>query len=288
MVLVKKGDQIHLGYYKPQKQEDLLILFQPCMYNKLMTFYKVGFATNKSSQVLLNADRPIERLVNHAHSDNVGPIGIANYGFHGGNHSFRERGKTRTAKMDKYQLVVDGTPLYNDTTLRFHTLEVKVENTLFYGEEDVPNTTYILSTPLAKESVLYTIHNGVIEVETSLTFKNRKPLTVERYYGAQSMFIGDSIRVLPSTDFSFQKRVAKNVLKKENPKLHTFIQKKNENDYETVYLDPTVGIGDHSLIAEDKPILISAGYGKVYHTLIFNHQVTKGDKINWRAIYSWE
>lgn len=89
LCVLQKGDELFVSV-KETDDRDLLIHFKHCMYNNLMTFYKVGYAENTDAKALPNPDREITQLFSHTFSDNIGPMSVTGQGWLGGNHSYQE------------------------------------------------------------------------------------------------------------------------------------------------------------------------------------------------------
>lgn len=68
---------------------DFIIKFSKCMFNKLMTFQTIGLAN--AYEKIVNGDN-FDVAYNMTSSDNIGPISINGGGWCGGNHSYLEEG----------------------------------------------------------------------------------------------------------------------------------------------------------------------------------------------------
>lgn len=159
--------------YECSFDNDLIkIEFKKCMANELYTF----------SSVSLN-----DVVVNKTESDNIGPFLVSGFWL-GGNHLAPDG--TKTAKTDSVHVKIDGQYLTPDAAvngLPAEVLEIDVYNTLYYSDRQT----------FCKEHVNYSVSGNSIEVEAVHDYCYPKPLTIDRYYGMQSMFCGETEVLLP-------------------------------------------------------------------------------------------
>ena len=147
--------------------------FSRCMANHLFTF----------SRVLVDG-----AVVNEATSDNIGPFLIDGSGWTGGNHLLPDG--SQSARTDSVSIMCDGNRCLNGK---------------FFGDADVVtirvvNTLLDPSDPSRRfctETVRYTVCGNSIQVSATHNYLNRQPLTVARYYGMQSMTVGETEILTP-------------------------------------------------------------------------------------------
>lgn len=290
LCVLKKGDELFVGV-KQDDGRDLLIHFKHCMYNNLMTFYKVGYAENLTDRALENPDREITQIFNHSFSDNIGPMNVVGQSWLGGNHSYQERGKTRTARTETYSILVDDKELQDDKALFGSKLELRVENTILYAPVFIAeNDDQPIELPeiLATEFVTYTMEGSNILVSVTHKFYNENEITIHRYYGAQSMAQGKELYFVNGHTQDFvPKGTDMEALKKDYPNFNKYVQKDiKKSAYESVYLLDS-GLGNHQMIGDSVAIYIASSFNKVYHYLVNNQVYKKGDSHHWTALYSW-
>jgi len=289
-VKMKEGD-IYIGARYSESQ-DILIWFKKCMYNELMTFYRVGLAKNEAEKPSENPDREVTVNLNTTTSDNIGPVLIEGSSWIGGNHSYLEQGEIKTASNISYMFYADGKLLKDGDEMEAKKVEVKVKNVLYDPLQptlDDGGKAISLDVELIEENVLYTIEKGNIHVEASHTYKNTEKRIVERYYGMQSMFTDETEIMTPAGKYSdFEKAPSEAVLyKSQAPAFTRFIEKNAVNNtYQSTYLLPYYGLGTHDRIGNDDRIYIRA-YGKSYHNLIASRSMTRGETVKWSGLYTW-
>lgn len=239
--------------------------FRRCMANELYTF----------SSVRLNG-----KELNHTDSDNIGPFGIDGRGWSGGNHL---NGDRRSAYTDKVTLMLDNEVIDSDTTLTGDLLVIFVVNQLLDPVDD---------SPLAIEKVGYVVSGNSIDVTVNHEFLNNDPVTVERYYGMQSMFVKEKEILTPGGKYrtwtTFTPTNTGNELqftKAEAPEFCTFIEH-SDNGYQATYMTRE-GIGDRHFIRDDDVVYIGNSWGKNYHKVLGLNPLRRGDTLSWRGIYSW-
>lgn len=262
--VVTKGDGT-LSYFENAPEGCVIqIDFAKCMANELFTF----------SNVWLNG-----KNINQTGSDNIGPFGIAGLGWSGGNHLNND---IRSARTDSIRILLDGEPVdLASPGMRDGTkMTVEVFNTLL-----MPSDT---SAVFAKEHYIYNVSGNSIEVEGAHDFLNEKPVIIDRYYGMQSMCIGETELLTPGGEYSQWTPVAEvsSFTKASAPKFCLFVEH-TPVGYQAAWLDTTKGIGDRHLVDKDDVAFIGNSWTKSYHKTIGSKPIKKGDRTNWRGIYSW-
>lgn len=247
---MQNGDTIHIN-------------FSRCMANRLFTF----------SDVWLN-----NRSLNHTESDNIGPFGISGKGWSGGNHLNNDM---RSARHDSVHVCVDGVPfdISKPGRIEGNVLTVEAFNTLF-----VPADTVVF----AQERIVYNVSGNSIEVNGHHSFKTNEPLTVNPYYGMQSMAIGETEILTPGGAYStwtpikdvdrFSKGIA--------PDFCLFVEHLPYG-YQAAWMDPEIDLGDRHMVDSGDVVFIGNSWNKSYHKLIGNRDVKDGDSTEWHGVYTW-
>lgn len=235
-----------------------------CMANDLYTF----------SRVLIDST-----VVNEATSDNIGPFLIEGHGWTGGNHLLPD-GETRSAHTDKVRIVANGR---NHLKGNFHGTAARID--IF-----VTNTLLDPSNPRKRfctENVHYLICGNSIQVAVCHKYHNLQPLTIARYYGMQSMMIGETSVLTPHGAYSSWTPIEKvgRFTRQSAPDFHQFIEH-SPVCYAAAYMTDK-GIGDRHLVMPDDVVFIGNSWSKSYHKLIGNASVKSGDKTCWEGIYTW-
>lgn len=266
LTVTRRGGEFRIGF-----GERFRCCFRRCMFNELFTFYETAVG---------------EHLFNRATSDNIGPLAIEGQGWIGGNHSYRERGATCTARHVDVEVVADGQPLDRDTTVRAHGVTIRVENLLLDPRSPSADSAELLR-PFCRERVIYRVRENNIEVAVTLCFLNAAPAAVRTYYGMQSMFCDETHTLTPGgayTNWTPQDSIA-HFTKRDYPAFERFVEK-NDRGYQATWLLPE-GAGDHELLADTDAVFIGNSYGKSYHRLLAGREVRAGDEIRWRGVYTW-
>lgn len=236
--------------------------FSRCMANRLYTF----------SRVLVDST-----VVNEASSDNIGPFLIDGAGWTGGNHLLANG--QPSAHTDSISIYADGRQITPGFSGEAQCVTVCVTNTLLNPSDS--------SQKFCTESVVYTICGNSIQVSATHHYLNRQPLTIARYYGMQSMMIGETEILTPGGEYSRWTPVdsVDRFTRKSAPRFHQFIEKSNAC-YAAAFLTDS-GLGDHHLIGDDDVVFIGNSWSKSYHKLIGNHIVRGGETTHWEGIYTW-
>lgn len=244
--------------------DEVVITFRKCMANNLYTFYNV-----KLNGTELNSSQ---------YSDNIGPFLVNGY-WTGGNHL---AGNAKTANTVSYSIKVDEEPKSKAFNVTGSVLTIDVENELFYSDGE----------KFATEYITYVVSGNSIEVFGEHVYEHPSSLNVQRYYGMQSMFIGETEILLPGTDIPTWRAITDtsvgheiNITKSTAPNFCTYIEH-NANGYQASYM-MREDLGNRDWVADNDVVFIGNSYSKSYHKLIGDHTVTKGDRSAWHGVYSW-
>lgn len=236
--------------------------FSKCMANELFTF----------SQVLMDGI-----IVNSATSDNIGPF-LLSGGWTGGNHLMPDN-ITHSAETTSVQVVVDGDTLNANATLNAKKVVVNVSNNIYNPSNG--------AELFCVEKIKYTVVGNSIQVEAQHSFCNPSPMIVSRYYGMQSMAIGETAILTPEGAYNTWTPIGNvdRFTKISAPKFHQFVEKM-PTCYQASYMLPE-GLGTHCLVQDNDVVFIGNSYGKSYHKLMGNATVTNGETTTWKGIYTW-
>lgn len=237
--------------------------FRHCMANRLFTFSRVTVDSI---------------TVNEATSDNIGPFLISGRGWCGGNHLLPD-GKSRSAKTVDVIIKADNTPLTSDTTLQAGRADIIVTNLLF----DPLKPTDLF----CRETIHYTVCGNSIQVNASHHFLNETPFTIDRYYGMQSMTIGETALRTPNGIYSQWTPIdsVSRFTKASSPKFRQFIEKTPRVFMAAFMTDK--GLGNRTLVDNNDVVFIGNSWTKSYHKLIGNAVVRCGEETSWEGIYTW-
>lgn len=140
---------------------------------------------------------------------------------------------------------------------------------------------------MCRETVHYRIEGRNIEVSASHLFCNTAPVTIETYYGMQSMFANETQTFTSGgayTDWTVQSGVSQ-FLKGDYPEFRRFVER-NASAYQSSFLLPG-GLGDHGMLGDGDIVFIGNSSAKSYHKLISRKRFENGDRIAWRGVYTW-
>ena len=276
------GEDLYISA-KLDAETDILYWFKKCMFNELFTFYRVGTIANSMPAPTTLPDTSPASVLNLAYSDNIGPFNITGYGWCGGNHPYLDE-VTRTARNVGYHIYVDGKEIKEDMSALTKEIKITVTNEIMNpSKADTSSGKTLLNDVLCIESV----YRNNIQVSVSHEFQNESPVTVQMYYGMQSMFEKETHTLTAGgkyTDWTVQKEVS-TFTKKEYPSFRRFIEK-SVHAYQSSYLFAD-GLGNHEEIADDDIIFIGNSSNKTYHKIIANKEHKKGDVIHWSGVYTW-
>lgn len=245
----------------------IIISFKRCMANNLFTF----------SSITVDGTE-----VNHTDSDNIGPFLIPS-GWVGGNHTNMSNGtEVRSARTESVEVSLDGRAL--DITKRTNStgdvLTVKVVNLLLMPASD--------TRPFARETITYTVAGNSIEVYAQHEFLEATPQKVDRYYGMQSMFIGETEILTPGGTYATWTPLdqVNRFTKASAPGFCTFIEH-SPAAYQAAWMDSSYDLGSRKCVPDDDVVFIGNSSTKCYHKIMGSHTVRQGDVTRWHGIYSW-
>ncbi|MBQ7691801.1 MAG: dockerin type I repeat-containing protein [Muribaculaceae bacterium] len=279
---------------------EMCYMFRRCMNNKLFTFSHVGrravAGRDTSSTAGVTTGAGITWL-NLTGSDNIGPVGVQGYpDFVGGNHPWREpdslgnpgRGgysSVRTATCDSVTITVDGVRLLDGHSRRCRQVVVDVWNTLMDPFVAPDSGAVALPCPLIIEHVTYTLQGNSIAVD--LEHRYRRDFTVSRYYGMQSMFVGEEQIMLPGgacPEWQPRSSVG-NMTKGDYPDFARFLEMDANGWLQSSWLRHT-GLGNHEGLGAASPIYVHA-HPKSYDVLLDKCAVLADSANHWSGIYTW-
>lgn len=242
----------------------ILITFQNCMANNLYTFSSV-----KLDGVEVNST---------ASSDNIGPF-LAGGAWMGGNHAYGATPSANTVSVARW---VDGEELLPRKTINGQVLKIEVVNELFYTD----------GRKFADEYVTYNVSGNSIEVQCRHDYTYPSRMTIDRYYGMQSMFIGETEILTPGGSCSTWRTLTVTssgnevqFTKASAPGFCTYVEH-SANGYQASYMYPE-DLGLRQWVADNDVVFIGNSWSKCYHKTIGAHSVSAGDHSAWHGIYSW-
>lgn len=286
MRVKKTGENLYISA-KLDSKNDILYWFKKCMFNELFTFYRVGTIANNMPVPTTLPDTSPASILNLAYSDNIGPFSITGFGWCGGNHPYLDE-VTRTARNVSYHIYVGGKEIKEDMSTLTKEIKIEVINEIMNpSKADASSGKIRLNDVLCMETVSYSIYRNNIQVSVTHEFQNESPVTVQMYYGMQSMFEKETHTLTANgkyADWTVQTDVS-TFTKKEYPSFRRFIEK-SANAYQSSYLFAD-GLGTHEEISDDDIIFIGNSSNKTYHKMIANREHTKGDVIHWNGVYTW-
>lgn len=242
---------------------EVKIEFANCMANELYTFRSVSI-----DGVTLNATG----------SDNIGPFLITS-GWVGGNHT---NNNVKSARTTSVKVMLDGKEI-NRAGVAIHkdckVLDVVVENDLYIpGQEP---------TLFARETMSYRVAGNSIDVTGRHEFMNEIPVTVDRYYGMQSMFCDETEILTPGGAYPHWTSIAEvdRFDKASAPDFCTFVEH-SDKGYQACYMTRE-GLGDRHMVSDSDWVFIGNSSSKCYHKIIGGVNVKAGDGTMWHGVYTW-
>lgn len=286
MRVKKTGEDLYISA-KLDSKNDILYWFKKCMFNELFTFYRVGTIANNMPVPTTLPDASPTSILNLAYSDNIGPFNITGYGWCGGNHPYLDE-VTPTARNVGYHIYMDGKEIKEEMSALTKVIKIEVINEIMNpSQADTNSGKTLLNAVLCIETVCYSIYRNNVQVLVTHEFLNESPVTVQMYYGMQSMFEKETHTLTANgkyVDWTVQNDVS-TFCKKEYPSFRRFIEK-SANAYQSSYLFAD-GLGNHEEITDDDIIFIGNSSNKTYHKIVANREYKKGDVIHWSGVYTW-
>lgn len=288
MHVVRDGEQLYIAS-RTDAARDIVYHFRRCMFNKLYTFYRVGFRPAGDAAPSSEATAADVTWVNTASSDNIGPMRIAEGGWCGANHSYLEAGRIKTAHCEGFKILTDGKPLKERATMYARRVEIRVRNTIYNPAIAPAPDAERLASPLCTENAVYSVEGNSIRVTVRHAFLNETPVTILHYYGMQSMFAGEDLLMTPGgrfADFTPVTEGGMNFSRGDYPAFRRFIEKNSANGtcQSSWLLDD--GLGSHAQI-DGETFVFTKSSGKAYHHLVCGRQRMKGDETSWSGLYTW-
>ncbi|MDR2274425.1 MAG: hypothetical protein LBF27_26190 [Sphingobacterium sp.] len=281
------GDQAYIGA-KFDDTHDITITFKKCMFNELMTFFQVGLAENANKLPAINPERKVDQVLNLATSDNVGPVLIQGGSWIGGNHSYQEGGQVKTARTLSYEFYADGELLKAGDERWAKVITVRVQNALYDPLRPSPQPDgglVYLDHTLILENVTYTVVSGNIQITLSHEYRNDDKRVIDRYYGMQSMFVGETDLMTPNGIFPDFQKIPDEIFfsKISGQGFNRFIEYNNSTGIcQSTFLYPE----PQRFLDQDNRVFIRA-YGKSYHNLLASKEVKMGETLSWFGLYTW-
>lgn len=278
---------------KYDEGNDLIIFFKPCMNNELVTFANVGLAVNPGKYPSSDFSRSVTML-NNPGSDNIGPfsiskdsaVGSGTGGFCGANHCYGEvygENQIRTAKSDWHKYYLDDILVEDGFKGYGKNVKVVTENTIFDPRIAPVEGETVLSSPLIKEMMAYTVCGTQVEVCATHKFlKNAKA----SYYGQQSVFRNESQIVTPLGAFPVWTAISDitGFTKGEYPEYRA-VSMKSDAGYENDIL-LNCGLGTRNMIG-DTANIFQYSSNKTYTQLLYGNSIKQDEVLYWAGVYSW-
>lgn len=264
--------------------------FKRCMANELFTFYRVGYRSVERNEPSIDGIRRLTdiTIINSTASDNIGPLLMNDNQWVGGNHTYTPGGQ-KTAKTDVVDIIVDGKAIVDGSYGYCENIGIRVVNTLYDPAYAPAEDSTILSTPLASETVFYSIFKNNIELGVAIAFVSGTTNTVHTYYGMQSMFNKESHYITPNGGAASWKSVNDgdyNFTKSAYPSFNRFIEKNDTEGYlQGTYLR-NIFNGTHDAIANNQNIFLRSGT-KTYHHLCHDFTGIANKSIKWNGTYTF-
>ena len=291
MKVKRDGENVLVAYNKGGTE--LLYTFGRCFntgdtINNTLGLAEVGYR---------KVDRPFPMAVGtatmlcHQHySDMIGPVEIIDNGTYywcGGAHQIDGEPTASTVNDAWYSIKADGNAVADGDDLYCHSVELVVVNKI-----QCPDNGTL--TDCLEETITMTVVEDrvIVHVKHDYKYSGGVGKTLFLYYGMQSMFGARATTKVMTPDGKFPRLTAESsassFTKGEYPNFNRFIQKNPDGWCQSAWVDPSVGIGDHSLILDRINIFQDGGANKFYHRLIYSQTITEGMTYEWEGIYRWE
>ena len=116
---------------------------------------------------------------------------------------------------------------------------------------------------------------------------NKSSVTVNRYYGMQSMFKDEEYTFTPEGEYIgwIPQAQVDRFTKTNYPNFHRFIEK-SSTAYQSAHMF-NEGLGTRGEVDASDVVFIGNSYGKSYHKVIGSKSRSKGDTDYWKGAYTW-
>ena len=278
---------------KYDEDNDLIIFFKPCMNNELVTFTNVGLAVNTDKYPSNDFSRSVT-IFNNPGSDNIGPFSISKDsavgsgigGFCGANHCYGEvygENQIRTAKSDWHKFYLDDSLIEDGFKGYGKIVKVVTENTIFDPRIAPAEGETVLSSPLIKEMMAYTLCGTQIEVCATHRFLKNVQAS---YYGQQSVFRNENQIITPLGAFPVWTAISDvtDFTKGDYPE-YKAVSMRSDVGYENDIL-LNLGLGTRSMIPDSTKIFRYSS-SKTYTQLLDGNHIVQNDVLYWVGIYCW-
>ena len=268
--------------------------------NNTLGLQKVGY--RRVGRVLpVASNAGITSLCTQASSDMIGPVQIDGL-FVGGAHNYKVDDshyyKTSESVGDSwYSVKADGSALADGSDKYCRVVELVAKNTV----KCLQSGSLV---DCMTETITMTVEENRVKVHVShayYTFSNdgfTDGHKITLYYGMQSMFGARATTQILTPDGKFPRLTAESGASDftigSYPNFNRFIQRNNDGWCQSAWVNPAVGIGDHSkLTGADDVIFKDGGSNKFYHVLFPSRTsaagaaITSGMTYEWEGVYSW-
>lgn len=282
------GEDLYIAYLAPDNIE-YVYWFKKCLFNMLYSFYRVGYRTSSNTipdTYGINTEVGITWL-NRTYSDNIGPLSTNSGGWTGGNHSWKNDNKTKTAQTDSYIIEADGYALMPSDKVYCEKVMISVINTIFDPSVAPNEGDESLSTPFSTESVVYIVEQSSINVSVRQKLAGITNNWLKTYYGMQSMFDGETAILTPNGQYlDWETSISgySHFNKADYPRFNRFVEK-NAKGYQSSYVQP-YKLGNHDKTAFS---IFERGTNKSYHVLVNSttNLIPVGGSIVWCGVYTF-
>jgi len=297
-MLAKRVDDKLFIASKYDDASDLIICFQKCMANELMTFSYIQLVDNPAKGITQNVEVQTGELLigefNGVHGDNIGPVQTTFSSVQyevGGNHL---QNGNQTAETTAFKFLADGKELQNNELLACDKIEIIVRNDMFNGKDAFDSAA---RNHYFYEDVSYKVIEGSIEVlnHHSMTYDSN----IDHYFGMQLLQNSNWM------DKVYYARNGNSALQVKwngawvqtgsddvnaNPNLFkTIICNDAQDRCCAMSMDRVNGLGDGTADISVVSFLLSSSNGKMYYNLISGNPdiFQAGTSHYWHGCYSF-
>ena len=280
-----RGENLYIAA-KMDGERDIVYWFKRCMFNELYTFYRVGIVRNTASEPIRDPSRTRNRT-EPGFQRQYRPVRRFGVRLVRGEPQLQggaegPHGLQRTVSSVR----ANDRPVTGDVTLLADSVTVDVVNVIL--DPSRPLEDGELRDPLCRETVHYRIEGRNIEVSASHLFGNTAPVTIETYYGMQSMFANETqtftsgAEPTPTGPCSPACRSSsRGIIPSSGGSSSGTLR-----PIKSSFLLPG-GLGDHGMLGDGDIVFIGNSSAKSYHKLISRERFENGDRIAWRGVYTW-